>query len=80
MLEDSKNAESSISYSNQPIKESQPKQLKTAHPDNAVEIIPAAYGQSAKFSVSDSIQPDTTMHQSGRQPERPAYLKDCVEN
>ena len=41
--------------------ESQPKQLKAAQPDNAVEIIPAddipANSQSAEYSVSDSNQP-----------------------
>ena len=49
-----------------------------------VEDIPKA-NQGAESSTSDLNQPlreDTTIHRSRsrRQPQRPAYLKDFVEN
>ena len=39
-----------------------------------------ADGQNVESSVSVSNQPDTMMRQSRGQPERPAYLKDLMEN
>ena len=69
-----------------PIK-SQPNQPKATKPGKCTEIIPVEdipkANQGAESLTSDLKQPqreDTTIRRSRRQPQRPAYLKDFVEN
>ena len=54
---DSQSAESSVSVSNQPLRESQSKYLEAAQPDNAVEIIPANDTRASSQSAESSNQP-----------------------